>query len=112
LANECSFVYKQYLDEREWALETFWPPQSYLTHCIRPRMIYWPEEWVRSFKRHCTRAFPLNYILRPKIPKGARIIAFHGRPHPDQALNGYRGKKLHHYVRPTRWIADYWRDES
>lgn len=111
VANECSFVYEQYLSEQEWALETFWPPQSYLTHCIRPRMIYWPEKWVRSFKRHCTRMFPMNYFLTPKIPEDARIIAFHGRPHPDQAFNGYKGKKLHHYVRPTPWIGEYWYDK-
>lgn len=111
VANECSFVYEQYLSEQEWALKTFWPPQSYLTHCIRPRMVYWPERWVRSFKRHCTRMFPMNFFLTPIIPGDARIIAFHGRPHPDQALNGYKGKKLHHYVRPTPWIGKYWYDE-
>lgn len=112
VANECSFVFEQYLREQEWALKTFWPPQTYLTHCIRSRMVYWPEEWIRSFKRHCTRFFPLNFVLTPSIPPGARIIAFHGRPNPDEALAGFKGKKLHHYVRPTRWIGEYWIDES
>lgn len=111
VANQSTFVYEQYLREKEWALENFWPPQTYLTHCIRSRMTYWPEEWVRSFKRHCTHVFPLNYLLVPRIPVGARIIAFHGRPHPDQALEGYKDKKLHHYVRPTPWIKEYWDDE-
>jgi hypothetical protein len=112
VANECGFVYEQYLSEQEWALKTFWPPQSYLTHCIRPRMVYWPEEWVRSFKRHCTRIFPMNFFLTPTIPVGTRIIAFHGRPNPDEALMGFKGKKLHHYVRPTKWIGDYWIDDK
>lgn len=112
VANQCVFVYRQYLGEQEWALKTFWPPQTYLTHCIRPRMIYWPEAWVRSFKRHCHPHFPLNYLVDPKIPEGARIIAFHGRPNPDQALVGYKGKKIHHYVRPTPWIGEYWTEDE
>lgn len=107
-ANECAFVYEQYLREQEWALKTFWPPQTYLTHCIRPRMIYWPEAWVKSFKRHCIPNFPMNLVFTPKIPDHARIIAFHGRPHPDQALNGYSDGKLHHKVKPTGWIRRYW----
>jgi len=109
VANECSFVFKQYLSEKEWALQNFWPPQTYLTHCIRPKMVYWPETWVRSFKRHCARSFPLNFFLPAIKPHDARIIAFHGRPHPDQALNGYSDGKLRHTVLPTRWIEDFWR---
>jgi hypothetical protein len=108
MANECSYVYEQYLGEKDWALENFWPPQTYLTHCIRPHMVYWPDDWVRSFKRHCTRPFPLNLFLTPKLPQNTRILAFHGRPHPDQALEGFNDGKPRHTVLPTRWIGDYW----
>ena len=44
---------------------------------------------MRSFKRHCIPAFPLNHFLTPKVPAQARIVAFHGRPDPDEALRGY-----------------------
>jgi len=46
-------------------------------------MKFWPDEWVRSFKRHCRPVFPLNLILQPKLPKNARIVAFHGKPDPE-----------------------------
>ncbi|ARN56834.1 glycosyl transferase [Sedimentisphaera salicampi] len=107
-ANKCTFVYEQFLREKEWALENFRPPQTYLTHCIRPKMIYWPEQWVRSFKRHCRPVFPLNLLLTPKIPENASILAFHGKPDPHEALAGYRGRKLNHFSRPAKWIEDYW----
>lgn len=107
-ANDCGFIWDQFHAEKEWALANFHPPQTYLTHCIRPKMIYWPESWVRSFKRHCSPIFPLNLFKTPRLPNDARIVAFHGRPDPDEALQGFRGTKLHHFTRPASWIAQHW----
>ncbi len=111
-ANQATFVYEQFLGEREWALATFRPPQSYLTHCIRPRMAFWPGEWVVSFKEQCRPVFPLNYIMEARKPPEARIVVFHGRPDPDEAAYGYRGKKIHHYVRPTSWVRKLWENPA
>ncbi|GAA5130513.1 hypothetical protein JIN84_04770 [Luteolibacter yonseiensis] len=107
--NHCSFVWEQFHREKEWALATFRPPQSYLTHCIRPRMKFWPAEWARSFKRHCRPMFPFNLVLEPKLPGDARIIVFHGKPDPDEAAVGYKGKRLNHRSKPARWISQHWR---
>lgn len=106
--NDCQFVWDQFHSEKEWALANFRPPQSYLTHCIRPKMVYWPDSWVRSFKRHSQPTFPLNYLLTPKLPGDARIMAFHGRPNPEEVIDGYKGRKLHHYCKPTPWVAQHW----
>jgi hypothetical protein len=108
VANKSSFVYEQFLREREWALSNFQPPQSYLTHCIRPQMAFWPKHWAISFKEHCRPVFPLNYLIEARLPRDARIVVFHGKPDPDEAAYGYRGKKIHHYVRPTRWVRELW----
>ena len=98
-------------NEKQAALENWWPPQTYLTERIRDRMAYWPEDWIKSFKFHCRPAFPANFIFTPKTPEqigNPCIIAFHGRPNPDQAIQGFKGKRLHHYVKPTPWIEKYW----
>lgn len=107
--NHCGFVWDKFHAEKEWALANFRPPQSYLTHCIRPKMVYWPDPWVRSFKRHCLPVFPLNLLLAPTLPRDARIVAFHGRPDPDEAAAGFTGKRLHHRSKPARWIQQHWR---
>ena len=107
--NHCAFVWEQFHREKDWALANFRPPQSYLTHCIRPRMKFWPAEWVRSFKRHCRPAFPLNWLIAPRIPARASIVAFHGKPDPDEAAVGYEGKHIHHHSRPAGWINEHWR---
>lgn len=116
VANESSFVYEQLLREKEWALSHFRPPQSYLTHCIRPRMTFWPEHWVVSFKVHCLPRWPANLWKVAQLPGNAKIIIFHGRPNPDEARDGKwplankaRWKRIYKYTRPTPWIEKHWR---
>lgn len=107
-ANQCGFVWEQFHREKDWALANFQPPQTYLTHCIRPKMCYWPDSWVKSFKRHCQPPFPLNLLMTPRLPKDAKIIAFHGKPDPDEVIDGYKGRKIHHHTKPTPWVAEHW----
>ena len=114
-ANEDGFVFEQFLREKEWALANFRPPQSYLTHCIRPRMTFWPEGWVVSFKVHCLPPWPVNLFRTAKLPAGAKIVIFHGHPDPDEARDGRWSlekkpawKKIYKYTRPTPWIREYW----
>jgi len=84
--------------------------QEYVTGSFagEGRLGYWPEAWCRSFKRHCVRPFPLSFIEPPSIPQGARIIAFHGKPNPHEALEGISGK-WYRRVLPTPWIGEHWR---
>jgi hypothetical protein len=83
--------------------------QEYITQYLhrQGKLGYWPAAWCRSFKRHCLRPFPLSWFQQPRIPDDARVIIFHGRPHPDDALQGRSGK-WYRKVLPTTWIGDYW----
>ena len=49
-----------------------------------------------------TGSTPMTYDQFPKI------IVFHGRPTPQQALNGFCGKCGFRYVKPTKWLEQYW----
>ncbi|MGY0504045.1 hypothetical protein [Luteimonas sp. e5] len=69
---------------------------------------YWPEAWCRSFKRHCLRPFPLSLFQPPRIPPDASVIAFHGKPYPEDAIAGRSGK-WYRKVLPTPWVAEHWR---
>ncbi|MCY1546355.1 hypothetical protein D9M68_823470 [compost metagenome] len=72
------------------------------------KLSYWPDTWCRSFKRHCLRGGIMGWFLPPTIPEGARIIAFHGKPNPPDAIAGVSGK-WYRRVLPTQWVADHWR---
>jgi len=71
------------------------------------KLSYWPEAWCRSFKRHCLRPGLLSWLAEPTIPAGARLIAFHGKPNPPDAIAGRSGK-WYRRVKPTRWVAEHW----
>lgn len=84
--------------------------QEYMTGFIarQGKLKYWPAAWCRSFKRHCVRGGIAGWFQPPRIPEGARIIAFHGKPNPPDAIAGRSGK-WYRRVLPTPWVADNWR---
>ena len=100
-----------FMAERDRALAQYRTEvdQRYLAEGLGPNKVWWPPEWVVSFKRHCLPAFPCNLFAPPRLPPDARIVAFHGRPNPHEALVGYRSHRPHRNCRPATWIAEHWR---
>jgi hypothetical protein len=49
---------------------------------------YWPSGWCASFKHDCVRPLPLGLWQEPQLPDGAKVLVFHGRPKPDEAIIG------------------------
>lgn len=96
---------------------------------------FFPKSWVRHFRQNCSRTFPLNFFLEPRLPKGARIIIFPGGTHPTHVMEGRWGAKgvrlsrsehftlafrpnfkdgrlkhLRHFLLAPKWVADHWRE--
>jgi hypothetical protein len=97
-------------DHQEQALKSVRNEQEFVTGFLarQGRLRYWPEGWCVSFKRHCVRKGILGWFLPPAVPPGARIVAFHGKPNPPDAIAGISGK-WYRRVLPTQWVADNWR---
>ena len=69
---------------------------------------YIPEAWVVSFKHDCLPVWPANFFARPKLPRGAKVVCFHGRPKMPEAIAGYS-----HPIRacrPCDWLQHHWID--
>lgn len=66
-----------------------------------------PDHWIVSFKYDCRPVRPLNLIMEPRLPKGAKVVCFHGYPKMEQAVAGYRANPLHS-TRPCGWLRDAW----
>lgn len=111
-AGKSGYIYETFLREMDQAMDRncYCTEQAFLTHAMK-EVYWWPAEWARSFKRHAMRTFPLNLWLEPCLPKGCRILVFHGKPDPDEALVGYRGKRIHQHCLPVRWLTKYWSAE-
>jgi hypothetical protein len=75
---------------------------------------FWPDGWCLSFKEDLMPGWPARLFRAPELPPGARVVAFHGKPDPDEAMRGEwpekkTWKRLYKRVRPVRWIEENWR---
>lgn len=87
--------------------------QRYISAVTRIPMTYWPEAWCASFKHGLLPRWPLNFVKVAPLPPDTRLVAFTGKPDPDEARDGRWPapwyKKTYKHVRPTPWIAENWR---
>ncbi len=109
-AGESQYICDRFLAEKDRAIDQrfFRTEQAFLTYAMK-EVYWWPAEWVRSFKRHAMWDFPFNFFLVPTLPQQCRILAFHGKPDPDEALVGYKGKWIHQHSLPAAWLTTYWK---
>lgn len=100
-------ILDRYHQDPPGAREQYRNEQAFLSYQLgAERLTYWPAGWCVSFKRHCMPHRLLAPFLRPRLPAGAKIVAFHGKPKPSDALHGI-WKGSFRSMRPTPWIADY-----
>jgi hypothetical protein len=110
--------------------------QRFVTRRAPGGVKLWPRRWVRVFRRECVRPFPLNYLLEPRLPTGARVVIFPGGLLPSDAILGRWTPRhpvggprayladlarrrtgesiwryLRHYIRPTGWVREAWREQ-
>lgn len=86
--------------------------QTYISRTIREKT-FWPRHWCESFKHTLMPRWPLNFVQTTPLPQQTKVVAFTGKPDPDEARDGRWEcpwyKKVYKHVRPTPWIADHWR---
>lgn len=112
-------VYEQFVREQNVAVDRkhFPTEQAYMTHAVGlANIAWWPNDFVKSFKRSCTRIFPLNLFLPPK-PVKARILCFHGSPNMQQAIDGFtenygKSVRIHLRCRPAKWVEALWKSAN
>ena len=106
------YVFETFRREADQAMDptVYGTEQEYLTHAVGfDKVNFWPENFVRSFKRTCTWPWPLNHFLVPRMKKDTHILCFHGFPTPAQAIAGFRGSKhIDGWTRPCPWIKELW----
>ncbi|HEB97236.1 MAG TPA: hypothetical protein ENI96_12515 [Sedimenticola thiotaurini] len=113
---QATHLYRNFMADAQPILDRYDNEQIYVSREIE-RMTFWPDAWCKSFKVHCIPPMPLRWFMEPRIPEGARVIAFTGTPNPPDAARGEwplkpgapAYKKIYKHVRPTSWIAEYWK---
>jgi hypothetical protein len=116
----CSEIYEGYLQNQNAIHSQYYTAeQEYVTRTLynAGKLDFFPNDWILSFKEHCLPSLPMRWWQVPQLPAGASIIAFHGRPFPEDVINGRwpldgkpRWKALYKYVRRCPWIEEHWRE--
>lgn len=103
-------IYQTFLKEMNRAEDRsiFNTEQAFMTYAMK-NPVWWPQSWVRSYKWNCRPVFPINLIKSPAAPKDCKILVFHGKPDPEEAIVGYKGKKIHHTMKAAEWISNHWK---
>ena len=109
-AGKSQYIYETFLREMADAVdhEKYPTEQAFMTHAMK-EVYWWPDQWVKSFKRTCVPVCPLNLLITPRKPN-TRVLVFHGNPDPDKAVAGFKGKRIHHSVKPCPWILEDWHE--
>lgn len=106
------YLYHDLQADPETILARYRNEQTYLSPIITEKA-FWPEDWCVSFKHSLLPRWPMNFFKVAPLPPASKIVAFTGKPDPDEARDGIWHapwyKKIYKHVRPTQWIADNWR---
>ena len=106
------YIYENFQRDPEAILAKFPNSQTYISRTIKEKT-FWPEGWCHSFKHTLLPRWPMNFVRAPELPPNTKVVAFTGRPDPDEARDGTWQapwyKKIYKHVRPTSWIAEHWR---
>jgi alpha-N-acetylglucosamine transferase len=103
-------VFTNFISNYEFNIRKYRNEQTYLSDYLTNKGVlsYWPETWIRNFKRHCMHSFPKSLFIPPTLPANARALIFHGHPNPEEAIVGKTGK-WYRFAHPAKWILDYWK---
>lgn len=84
-------------------------------------VLTWPEQWVVSFKKQCDARAKRSYGIlgrylrkvgayqvsgKARVPEEARIIQFHGKPDPDDVVDG-----PYDMYKSAPWIRKFWGED-
>ncbi|MFC5050156.1 glycosyl transferase [Rubritalea spongiae] len=90
-------------DTKELA-EKFRYEQHYVTKNVEGGVKFWPEKWTKHFRVHCMGLWPLRYVRKAKLPKGAKIITFPGMPDPKDAILGRFSSSYPSGLKPMEYV--------
>ena len=113
-AGKYDFVFNKFNKNPEKIWKKYHIEQIYLSDNIKDQ-VFWPSEWCKSFKHDLLPKWPFRIWQPAKLPKETSIVAFTGKPDPDEVANGKWPvkksqfyKKVYKQLKTPQWILDNW----
>ena len=86
--NDCSHLYDQFAEDPDRHMSRFRGDQNFITDRCWDALTFPPGLCV-SYRRHCRTKLGVG-----QLPKGARVVCFHGAPKPPDV--------------DDPWVKEYW----
>ena len=109
-----SNIYSKFERDPKKIWKDFHIEQSYLSYEIKEQ-VFWPEQWCVSFKHNLLPFWPARIWQPAKLPKETSLVAFTGKPDPDDVILGkwpvpmkYFYKKIYKQLCVPEWIKSNW----
>lgn len=102
-------IYDKFQEDPEAVVTQYPNSQTYVSRHIKD-LHFWPADWIKSFKFHALPGGIKNWIIKPSLPEGCKILVFHGIPNPPEAAAGRMPGKPLKWIRAAPWVLDYWRE--
>ena len=107
-------IFKRFEDEPVKIWKKHHIEQTYLSDSIKEQ-IFWPSAWCKSFKHNLLPKWPFRIWKPAVLPIDTSIVAFTGKPDPDDVIKGNWPvkksqfyKKIYKQLRTPIWVADNW----
>src|SRR6185437_14984596 len=82
-----SYIYDAFNADPEAILSRYRIEQQYIS-AASGDAVFFPREWCLSFKHSLLPIWPVRFFVPPRLPPGTKVVAFHGKPDPDEARDG------------------------
>ena len=107
-------IFKKFENDPVKIWKRFHIEQTYISNGIKDQ-VFWPSDWCKSFKHNLLPKWPFR-IWKPAIlPNETNIVAFTGKPDPDDVINGTWPvkksqfyKKIYKQLKTPKWVVNNW----
>ena len=109
-----SFIYNQFQKEPNKIWKEYHIEQIYISDKVKDQ-VFWPSAWCKSFKHDLLPKWPFRIWKPAKLPKETSIVAFTGKPDPDDVIKGSWPlkksqfyKKIYKQLKTPKWVLENW----
>lgn len=108
------FIYNKFNKDPERIWKKYHIEQIFLSSEIREQY-FWPSKWCQSFKHNLLPKWPMRIWKPAKLPSETSLVAFTGKPDPDDVIEGNWPvkksqfyKKIYKQLKTPNWVLDNW----
>ncbi len=109
-----SSIFNKFQENPKKYWEKYHIEQIFLSKEIKDQ-VFWPNDWCKSFKHNLLPNWPMRIWQPAKLPKETSIVAFTGKPDPEDVIKGKWPvknnqfyKKIYKQLKTPQWVIDNW----